>query len=283
MQEKPQVCPGCRKQCDLTAPRCSVGKKFAKTGILPLTGKHGKHKLEGCHVHGLVSADIPRHSHHHPHHGECRGPLGDFARQDAPQGVQGEPPTPEERLIGHLHRLSHALRHGAESRGGQGRLLLLLYKAGGLSQHELMELVDVRAGSLSEVLGKLAESGLIERTQNAEDRRRIDITLTEAGAQAAMAEEARVNANRRGLFGTLTDEEQAQLIALLEKLSTDWDVQGRDMHRHHSGHDSHGCEGHDGHHHGCDGHEGHHHGHSCGGHDGYDCHKHKHKHKHRHH
>jgi DNA-binding MarR family transcriptional regulator len=268
MEKQHQVCPGCGKHCDLTAPQCSIGETFAKTGALPPEGKHCKHKHDGCH-------DGPHGGGHEHglHRGAGCGCDGHGWRESGRGEMSEEPLTMEDRLIGNLHRLAHALRHGAESRGGQGKLLLLLHKSGGLSQHELMELVDVRAGSLSEVLGKLEESGYIERRQNETDRRRIDITLTDVGTQAAQAEETRVNENRRGLFGTLTEAEQEQLVALLEKLSADWDVQGRDMHRH-CGHEHHGTGGHCGHGHHDDG-CGHKHGHGCEGH-GHHEHKHHH-------
>ena len=213
MDHQQLVCPGCGKHCDLTAPQCSVGETFAKTGILPVNGKHCKHKQDGCHdgPHGEGCGHGHHHEHgdgcghdHHHEHGDGCGKRGWPEPERGDAGAPDEPPTLEDRLIGNLHRLAHALRHGAESRGGQGKLLLLLYKTGGLTQRELMEMVDVRAGSLSEVLGKLEESGTIERKQNEADRRRVDITLTDAGKQAAQAEEARVSENRRGLFGTLT-------------------------------------------------------------------------------
>ena len=280
MDHQHLVCPGCGKHCDLTAPQCSVGETFAKTGTLPLGGKHCRHKQDGCHdgSHG----EGCRHSHHHEHGEGC----GKHGWPEPERGDAGTPdalPTLEDRLIGNLHRLAHALRHGAESRGGQGKLLLLLYKTGGLTQHELMEMVDVRAGSLSEVLGKLEEGGYIERKQNEADRRRVDITLTDVGKQAAQAEETRVSEHRRGLFGTLNEAEQEQLVALLEKLSADWDVQGRDMHRH-CGHERHGGGEHCGQSHHDEG-DGCGHRHGCGEHDHHDHHEHHdhHDHEHRHH
>lgn len=34
MEEK-NVCPGCEKHCDLSAPSCGRGREFARTGVLP--------------------------------------------------------------------------------------------------------------------------------------------------------------------------------------------------------------------------------------------------------
>ena len=257
MEDKTQTCPGCSKHCDLTAPRCSIGKAFAKTGQLPGCKGH-KHK----HGHdAILSLDAPcARGHHHGHGlGDGHGGACLHAQGEAATAEHAQPATMEERLIDSLNRLAHALRHGDEFRGGQGKLLTLLRQNGTLTQHELKELVDVRAGSLSEVLGKLEESGYIVRTPNVLDRRRVDIVLTEAGTAAAVAEEERRAANRDGLFGSLTEDEQAQLIALLEKLGADWAAQGREMHSHHCGHGKHACGEH-----GC--HE----------------HKHEHEHKHRH-
>ena len=87
----------------------------------------------------------------------------------------------EEQMVIKLHKVHYGLRHNAESRGGQGRILSLLLRRGGISQRELMDIVSVRAGSLSEVLGKLEENGWISRAPNEEDRRRADISLTPGG------------------------------------------------------------------------------------------------------
>lgn len=182
----------------------------------------------------------------------------------------------EEQLVIRLHKVHFGLRHNAESRGGQGRILSLLLKSGGITQRELMDIVSVRAGSLSEVLGKLEDSGYITRSPNEEDRRRVDIALTPEGEAAAReADESRA-AGRQAFFSPLSDEEKAQLNGLLDKLSAaiEWPEEGeRRRGRHACGKQGHehggygyGEQGHEGrghhhvHHHYYHGHPQGHHG-----------------------
>lgn len=172
----------------------------------------------------------------------------------------------EEQLVIRLHKVHYGLRHNAESRGGQGRILSLLLRRGGMSQRELMDIVSVRAGSLSEVLGKLEESGYITRTPNEEDRRRTDLALTPEGEAAAHAFDASRKENRETFFSVLSEEEKTQLNALLDKLSAaiSWpDENERRRHGHrqcekHGHKEGRGREGHGAH--------GHHHHHDHPGH-----------------
>ena len=141
-----------------------------------------------------------------------------------------------------------------------------LLRRGGISQRELMDIVSVRAGSLSEVLGKLEESGYITRTPNEEDRRRTDLALTPEGEAAARAFDASRKENRETFFSVLSEEEKTQLNALLDKLSAaiSWpDENERRRHGHrqcekHGHKEGRGREGHGAH--------GHHHHHDHPGH-----------------
>lgn len=41
MNEKTNICPGCPRGCDLSAPHCGRGEEYAKTGRLPQGQEHG--------------------------------------------------------------------------------------------------------------------------------------------------------------------------------------------------------------------------------------------------
>jgi DNA-binding MarR family transcriptional regulator len=122
-------------------------------------------------------------------------------------------------LHGALHQLAHNLRARSDGRAGQGRLLGILLENDGITQRELQEIVGVRSGSLSEVLGKLEAAALIERRESDADRRMMRVFLTERGA-----DEARTSADQRAktmdeLFGCLTDAEKAQLLSLVKRVN----------------------------------------------------------------
>lgn len=141
------------------------------------------------------------------------------------RGARGRGPSREELLqrleTGDLSELMHISGHmlrsprsGAAS--GQGRVMAILAQRGAISQRELQELLHVQPGSVSEILRKLEDKGLLTRARG-EDRRGNILTITEDGR--AFAES--LNADE-DLFAALDPSEQEQLRSLLKKLLTDW-------------------------------------------------------------
>ncbi len=100
---------------------------------------------------------------------------------------------------------------------GQGRVLSILKLKSEISQKELAYLLDIRNQSLGELLKKLEEKGLVERTPSEEDRRIMTVKLTEAGKLAA-EETGSEQSDKDGIFACLSEEENAQLSAILDKL-----------------------------------------------------------------
>ncbi|MDR3120853.1 MAG: MarR family transcriptional regulator [Clostridiales bacterium] len=132
---------------------------------------------------------------------------------------------------------------------GQGYVLSLLADAP-QSQKELLEKLGVRAGSLSELLGKLENTGFITRTKDEKDSRVVNVTITEEGRTFAAEHARRHEEAADSLFSALDDDEKATLSLLLEKLTEVWKRErGPDDcgHRRH-GHHGHGDSGE--HHHG---------------------------------
>lgn len=128
-----------------------------------------------------------------------------------------------DRLIIHLRDLSHMMRAMYEGKGSQKRVLIVLYELGGsTTQRELTERLGIQPGSASEVIAKLESTGCIQRTPNENDRRTVDVALTDTGK--ALALEAREQRMRRHaqMFSCLSDNEKEQLLSLLEKVNGDW-------------------------------------------------------------
>ena len=123
-----------------------------------------------------------------------------------------------DSLIGLWIRSHRALeRMPADHRGVKRVLRLLDLGGGSLTQRDLMQLMDVRPGSLSELLGKMEAHGLITRERREEDHRCVTITLTDAGREKAKER------GRRDLFAALNEEEKEQLKAILAKLTASWE------------------------------------------------------------
>ena len=101
---------------------------------------------------------------------------------------------------------------------GQGLVLRILAENDGLSQMELAEKLDIRPSSLGELVAKLEESGHVERRPNENDKRVMNVYLTEKGREAV---NAFVNPRQKAAdewCAGMSDEEKEQLSGLLDKM-----------------------------------------------------------------
>ena len=161
-------------------------------------------------------------------------------RPDVPPDMKG--------TAGLLHGCARILGHRLGILRGKMGVLEILAEAPTLSQRELQERLRVQPGSLSEMLAKMEEQGLIQRTKDEADRRAMQVSLTEAGRAAL---EQREPVSDADLFAVLTQEERDTLDALLKKLLDHWiQTYGRPPRPMHSPHGPHGP------HHPQDGHPG---------------------------
>lgn len=128
------------------------------------------------------------------------------------------------RLGRQLHRCSHWLGHMEGYYREQFRLLLLIEENNGVIQRDLAEKMDVRPSSMTEMLGKMEQLGLIFRRQDEKDQRVLHIFLTQQGKDAA--EESRSSSAKLTdqLFGGLTEEEIGEMLRLTEKLTAHLDA-----------------------------------------------------------
>ena len=87
-----------------------------------------------------------------------------------------------------------------------------------MPQRELQDYLGIQPGSMSELIGKLEQKGLLQRVASEKDRRSRILMLTEQGREMTDAVK-----EEQELFGILSEEEQGQLRALLTKLLAAWD------------------------------------------------------------
>jgi DNA-binding MarR family transcriptional regulator len=134
-------------------------------------------------------------------------------------------PTQSEKLFMMFQRGAIFVGRGRQTPHGgghgQGYVLSLLVEAP-LSQKELLEKLGVRAGSLSELLGKLESAGYITRVKDESDSRIVNVAITESGRAFAAEREQQRTQFADGLFSALDEDEKTTLIALLEKLHAAW-------------------------------------------------------------
>ena len=139
-----------------------------------------------------------------------------------------EYPVPEMTRARHvLHDLGffgHFLHVNAGGRSGQQHILVSLLKHGGhMTQRELQDEACISSGALSEVLAKLEASGHIERTRSEDDRRQLDITLTDEGTTRATTVIEQRRSFEAICLECFDDQEQEQLTQLLDRLVEHWE------------------------------------------------------------
>ena len=127
--------------------------------------------------------------------------------------------------IGRLSRLFDAAllvvfnRYGVTS--GEFEVLTALRRAGPpyqLSPSELSRAMLLSASAMTNRIDQLVEAGLVERTEDTQDRRGAPVRLTLRGLSLIDQAIGDHFANEQQLLEALADGEQEQLAALLRKL-----------------------------------------------------------------
>jgi DNA-binding MarR family transcriptional regulator len=96
--------------------------------------------------------------------------------------------------------------------------LVLLQRHGERTMSELAEVLGAPLSTASGIGERLARRGLVHRHRKAEDRRVVVVRLTQKGKSAAGKLREQIEGLLRRVSGALTDEEQAQLLALVAKV-----------------------------------------------------------------
>ena len=109
---------------------------------------------------------------------------------------------------------AHDMRAKRASFGmSQDAILRVLKDKEEISQMQLRHHLHVRPGSMSEIISKMEEKGLLIRERNDEDKRHCILRITEAGRNAATELK-----KPESFFKALSKEEQDTLAALLRKV-----------------------------------------------------------------
>ncbi|MDR3320242.1 MAG: MarR family transcriptional regulator [Desulfovibrio sp.] len=130
--------------------------------------------------------------------------------------------------------------HQGHAEHAQTHILAILKAHGSINQRELLEMLNVRSTSLSELLDKLEHRGFITRARDERDKRNFIITATEQGKATTEGHEDARQKNADALFASLSDEDRQKLGELLGKLVNAWrkKFSGHDS-KHECGHNHH--------------------------------------------
>lgn len=132
-------------------------------------------------------------------------------------------PTPMMQII-HLSKLFRdQLRRASEEAGvpgGYRAILMELSHTESATQYELAKRTHLTAPTVSVTLQKMEHDGYITRTPDENDLRQMRVSLTEKGKAAEADNRARADALEQTLLAGLSEEERAQLSALLSTMET---------------------------------------------------------------
>jgi DNA-binding MarR family transcriptional regulator len=125
---------------------------------------------------------------------------------------------------GHHHHGRHHEAPDGQMRHAQGRVLSILAERESMSQRELLEVLDIRSASLSELLIKLEKNGHITRQRDEKDKRGFLLRLIDSGRAALVAHRLRHMESAAYLFSVLTNTERETLFTLLSRLLAAWET-----------------------------------------------------------
>lgn len=117
------------------------------------------------------------------------------------------------------------LAHQSELTTSQLLLMQHVAKAGQSLPSTIARAIDLKQATVTVLVNKLEEAGLVTRRRDTEDRRRVWVELTEPG-RAALERSPDLLQNRfeRG-FESLDEWEKAMIIAVLEKVASILDAE----------------------------------------------------------
>lgn len=128
------------------------------------------------------------------------------------------------RLCNDISRLFHArLRREGEMDGvltqpGARAILSMIAVSDGLCQRELVKMTHLRPPTVSVILQKMEEDGMVERRSDGEDRRIIRVYLTEYGKQIDKQMITRIQRGDVCAMAGLSEEEIDLLMKLLSRI-----------------------------------------------------------------
>lgn len=101
----------------------------------------------------------------------------------------------------------------------QVRALFQLERGEACTAGELAKRADLSPASMTAMLDQLEANGMVERVRSAEDRRRVIVTLTDAGHETLAAKRTLIEARTNELLSAYDDEELDAAIRVMRSLA----------------------------------------------------------------
>ncbi len=121
-----------------------------------------------------------------------------------------------------LRDLLHARMEAIGLPRGQGMILRRIGEEEGLPQTELAQRAMIRAATLTRLLQRLEQAGLVERRPDPRDQRMVRVFLTAHGRAKLRQVQAIWQDIERDLSEVFTPQERQTLVSLLARLEERW-------------------------------------------------------------
>ncbi len=134
-----------------------------------------------------------------------------------------EPNSNPVKLCHDITRLSRAKARevnidGVMSQPGARLVLAFLAYEDGVTQRTLVERTHLRAPTISVILGKMEDEGMVERRQNPVDKRETYVYITDHGRQTDQNAIEKIRETDALAVGGLTEDEIQMLLSLLSRM-----------------------------------------------------------------
>jgi DNA-binding MarR family transcriptional regulator len=124
-----------------------------------------------------------------------------------------------------LHSRTLVASHGLT---GPQTLILKALQNGSLSAGELATRVSLSQGTVTDILNRLEQRGLIQRIRDTQDRRRVLVATTESGVRLLERSPPLLQESFAQRLDSLQEWEQTQLLASLQRIAAMMDAQDID-------------------------------------------------------
>ena len=101
---------------------------------------------------------------------------------------------------------------------GQQRILMTLLTLEHMTQKELQDRLEISSGAMSEILQKMEDANLIMRSKSSDDKRLVDLALSDYGRTVALQVKTQYRQSLERIFECLDAEQKDQLESLLGAL-----------------------------------------------------------------
>lgn len=101
---------------------------------------------------------------------------------------------------------------------GQAAVLCVIAREDGLTQSEIAERLSVQGATVTNMLQRLEEAGLVIRRRDPEDNRLVRVYLTEAGLEKELSLNAQLGSMQELFFKGIGETERAVLRRQLQQI-----------------------------------------------------------------